>query len=626
MENQTHAGKTPLLPLTLTALGVVYGDIGTSPLYALRECFLGEMGLATTHANVLGVLSLIFWALILIISCKYLLFILQADNQGEGGILALMALATHGGSERGVGRLLIPLGLFGAALLYGDGMITPAISVLSAVEGLQVAAPSVQHFIIPLTVAILIGLFMVQRHGTAGVGRVFGPVTLVWFAVLAVMGVSWIVKRPEVLWALDPAYAAAFFMHNGLPGFVVLGAVFLVVTGGEALYADMGHFGRVPIRLAWFTVVLPGLVLNYFGQGALLLERPDAVTNPFYLMAPTWALTPLLLLATAATVIASQAVISGAFSLTMQAVQLGYSPRLAIEHTSATERGQIYVPAVNWLLMICCVGLVIGFESSGALAAAYGIAVTTTMVITTALFYTVARRRWHWSRLAAALPCLGFLVADIAFLGANALKIVHGGWFPLLVAGMFFALMATWKDGRHVLARRMVAGAVPLDKLPTLLAHEPPARVPGTAVFMAGNPQIVPPALLHNLKHNRVLHERVAILTVVTEDRPVVPRSERKLIEPLSGGITRVTLRYGFMQSPNVPRALHDLVLDGWEFDIHDTTFFLGRESLVASGGSGMSGWRERLFAFMSGIARSATAFYGLPPDRIVELGSQVKL
>ncbi len=618
-----------LFLLSLAALGVVYGDIGTSPLYAIRESFHESYGLAVAPANILGVLSLIFWALVLVISVKYLVFVLRADNRGEGGILALTSLVTPVQAGRRGGQwLLILMGLFGAALLYGDGMITPAISVLSAVEGLQVATPVFRPYVVPLTVGILIALFLLQRRGTGGVGRIFGPVTLVWFFTLAALGVYQIAREPGVLAAVSPLHAAGFFAANRGKGFLVLGSVFLVVTGGEALYADMGHFGRRPIRLTWFALVLPALLLNYFGQGALLIRDPAAIENPFYRMGPDWALYPMVAIATAATVIASQAVISGSFSLAMQSVQFGYSPRLNIEHTSATEIGQIYIPAVNWALMVACIGLVIGFGSSSNLAAAYGVAVTTTMVITTVLFYVLAREKWGWSAPLAAAVAGAFAVIDLSFWGSNLVKIPDGGWFPLLIAGLVFTLMTTWKTGRQILAARVKAGELPVQHFIESIAPRPPQRVPGTAVFMSGDPEGTPPALLHNLKHNKVLHEQVVFLAVLTEEVPHVARVDRAEVRVHDHGFFSLVLRYGFMEDVDVPRAL--AALDGrnaLELEPMQTTYFLGRETLIARRRvQGMALWREKLFAFMSRNARSATSFFRLPPNRVVELGAQVEL
>ena len=626
---QTHS--TPrgryLALLSLTALGIVYGDIGTSPLYAVRESFHHSHGIAASQENILGVLSLIFWSLILVISVKYLGFILRADNRGEGGILALAALCTPMGVRQRSGRRgLVMLGLFGTALLYGDGAITPAISVLSAVEGLEVATPLFQPYIIPITIAILIALFFQQHHGTARVGRIFGPVTLLWFLTLTTLGVWHILREPQVLAAVNPGHAVDFFVQNGWRGFAVLGSVFLVVTGGEALYADMGHFGKRPIRVAWFLIVLPALLLNYFGQGALLIHTPAAVENPFYRMVPPWALYPVVVLATAATVIASQALISGAFSLTMQAVQLGYIPRVAIDHTSEREFGQIYIPGVNWTLMLACIGLVVGFGSSSKLAAAYGVAVTTTMVITTLLFFVVARERWRWS-LPLVLSVTGFfLVIDLAFWGANIIKVPHGGWFPLVVGAVLFGLMATWKRGRVILRERLDGVVLPAELFLHDVRSSSATRVPGTAVFMYSDPAATPPALLHNLKHNKVLHERVVFLVVETANAPHVSAMERAEINDLGAGFYRVTLHYGFMEEPNVPKALAALREKGLEFKPLETTYFLGRETLIPSDKPGMSLWRERLFSVMHRNARTATSFFCLPPNRVVELGAQIEL
>ncbi len=616
-----------LAVLSIAALGVVYGDIGTSPLYALRECFSGHFGLSATPENIKGILSLICWSLIFVISIKYLVFILRADNNGEGGILALTALVTPLRASAAGGRsFIIALGLFGAALLYGESMITPAISVLSAVEGLAVATPLFEPYIIPLTIVVLFGLFFFQHRGTAGIGAVFGPLTLVWFLTLGVLGIMNIAKGPEVLAALNPLYAVRFFIENGTKGFFILGSVCLVITGGEALYVDMGHFGPKPIRIAWFSVVLAALLLNYFGQGALLLHNPSAVENPFYHLAPSWALYPLVAIATMATVIASQAVISGAFSLTMQAVQLGYSPRLNIEHTSQTERGQIYLPFVNKVLMVCCIGLVLGFRSSGNLAAAYGIAVTTAMTITTVLFFVVARYNWNWALWKALLVCGVFLCFDLSFCLANIAKVSHGGWFPLIMAVFIFSLMTTWKWGRAILAKRLMAGTIPVrDFFENMKAH-PPARVPGTAVFMSGNTRGTPSALLHNLKHNHVLHEMVILVSVETAEVPHVQDSNRVSWEKLADGAYRLAIHYGFMEDPNVPKALQLVSLDGWTYDPLKTTFFLGRETLLSSRKTAMTGIREQLFVFMSRNARTATDFFSLPPNRVVELGMQVRL
>jgi KUP system potassium uptake protein len=624
---ETGNENTRLLKLSLAALGVVYGDIGTSPLYALRECFTGEHAVATTPANILGVLSLTFWSLVVVVSVKYLAFVMRADNQGEGGILALTALLRpeHGDNDGDRGRLIL-LGLFGAALLYGDGMITPAISVLSAVEGLRVATPLFDPYVSPVTVCILVALFLVQRRGTAQVGAIFGPVTLTWFLIIGVLGARGILMQPHVLLAVNPGYAVTFFFDNGSAGLLVLGAVFLVVTGGEALYADMGHFGRRPIRAGWFAIVLPALLLNYFGQGALMLLHPVTARNPFYGLAPGWAIYPLVVLATAATIIASQAVISGCFSLTRQAIQLGFSPRMQIQHTSAEEVGQIYVPTVNWVLMAATIGLVLGFKSSSSLAAAYGIAVTTTMIITTWLFYVVTRRFWHWNRWVALPLATGFLVVDVSYFAGNVIKIEHGGWFSLVVAGAVFTLMATWKRGRQILAERLQIGELQVESLLEDIAANPPLRVPGTAVFMTGRPYGVPTALLHNLKHNKIVHQRVILLTVFTVDAPRVRSEDRIDVTPLDSGFCRVIVRYGFMEDPDIPAALDLVGSDRLEFDLLTTTFFLGRETLLATKRPGMALWRERLFVIMARNAERATIYYRIPPNKVIEIGAQVEL
>ena len=616
----------------MTALGVVYGDIGTSPLYALRECFFGSHRVSPTHENVLGVLSLIIYALVLVISIKYVAIVMRADNQGEGGILALTALVPGLRGERGasarlaVGRpVLIALGIFGTALLYGDGMITPAISVLSAVEGLEVVTPLFRPYVVPLTVVILVALFVIQKYGTHRVGGLFGPIVIVWFATIAMLGIVWIVRAPVVLSAFDPRHALTFFAANGLTGFAVLGAVFLVVTGGEALYADMGHFGKQPIRLAWFALVLPALLLNYLGQGALLLINPKT-THPFFQLAPTWALLPLVGIATAAAIIASQALISGAFSITRQAIQLGLAPRLDVEHTSAHEIGQIYVPQVNWALMFACVFMVVGFGTSSSLAAAYGIAVTLTMVITVALLYVVMTERWKWPKPAAMVVMMLFLVIDLAFFGANALKIFQGGWVALAVALAIFIMMTTWKTGRRLVAERLAARAVPLDEFMATVDALQPVRVPGTAVFMTAQPAGTPPALAHNLRYNKVLHERVVVLTVATAQVPHVPAGERLSVQPLGQGMFNMRVQYGFMEDPNVPEALQQASQHGLQIDLDDTTYFLGRETIIVTRRRGMAIWREKLFVVMARNAVRATAFFRLPTERVVELGVQVEM
>ena len=590
----------------------------------MRECFYGQHGVPPTHANVLGVLSLILWSLILIISVKYLTLILRADNRGEGGILALATLVSDVVRR---GKFLFLLGLFGAALLYADGMITPAISVMSAVEGLHVATPLFDHYVVPIAVVILIGLFFFQSHGTTRVGSVFGPVTMIWFVAISVLGIAHIIRAPQVLAAINPTHGFQFFMINGWRGFVVLGAVFLVVTGGEALYADIGHFGTAPIRLTWFAVVLPALTLNYFGQGALLLIEPDAAVNPFYRMAPPWALYPLVVLATAAAVIASQAIISGAFSLTMQAIQLGYSPRLRAIYTSERVIGQIYVPVVNWGLMLACVVLVLGFRTSSNLAAAYGVAITTTMLITTILFYIVARRRWHWPA-AAALPIAAFFITiDLAFFGANMLKIAHGGWFPLLVSAAILFLMLTWRKGRRVLRSRLGEMCIPLNDFLSELKSQKIRRVPGTAVYMSGNRFGTPLALLHNLKHNKVLHEEVVLLTVRMEEVPYLtnPR-DRVALENLHEGFWRAQIHFGFMEKPNVPVALDRVKQAGLRFDPMRTTYFIGRETILATRKRGLSSWRGSFFAWMTRNAGDVTSYFCLPPNGVVELGARVEV
>jgi len=614
-----------LLKLCVGSLGVVYGDIGTSPLYAMRECFHGSHGVAVTSQNVLGVLSLVFWSFTIVISLKYLVYVMRADNRGEGGVLALMALASTSVRERRhVGPIVIVLGLFGAALLYGDGMITPAISVLSAMEGLVVVAPSLAHYVVPLTIAVLVVLFLVQKRGTADVGAVFGPITLLWFLVLGALGVHQIASYPAVLGAINPAHAVQFFAINEFHGFLVLGGVFLVVTGGEALYADMGHFGALPIRVTWFVLVLPALILNYLGQGALLLTDPAAISNPFYRMAPDWALIPLLVLSTFATCIASQAIISGAFSLTRQATMLGYWPRMQILHTSAKEIGQIYVPTINWMLMIATIGLVLEFRSSSNLAAAYGIAVTTTMVITTMLAYFVARHRWGWGR-PASLGLTGLLLSmDLAFFGANVVKIEQGGWFPLVVAAAIFVIMTTWRKGRTILAKRIQEGIVPLTDFFEVMRVEPTSRVPGTAVFMTSNAEGTPPALMNNYLHNHVVHDQVILLTIATEEAARVDEDQRVSVEQIGQGFVRVVARYGFMETPDVVAILARN--DTPTPPLDHTTFFLGNEVVLAEGGGGMLPWRGRLYAFLARNAVRPTAFFNIPNQRIMEVGSQISL
>jgi KUP system potassium uptake protein len=612
----------------LSALGVVYGDIGTSPLYAFRECFNPIYGLQPTETNVFGILSLLFWALTLIVSIKYAIFILRADNNGEGGTFALLSLVLrHYRAGRRI-WLLTGIGIAGAAMFYGDIMLTPAISVLSAVEGLQVITPAFKPYILPLTIVIIIGLFAVQKTGTGRLGKLFGPITCFWFLTLAALGLIQIAKHPAVLFALNPAYAVGFFIENSGPGFLVLGAVFLGITGAEALYVDMGHFGKKPIRMAWFSLVMPSLVLNYFGQGALVLSQPEAVSNPFYLLVPSWATAPLVLLATCATVIASQAVISGAFSLTSQAIKLGYSPRMEIQHTSVRHIGQIYLPFINWSLFVCVVLLVLGFGSSSNLAAAYGIAVSATMVVTTLLTLVLPHRVSKWPLLMTFLMAI-LLLIDLAFFGANAMKIPQGGWFPLIVGAVCFLLMTTWKRGRQIFSRSLSEDAMSMDLLlPGLAGEHCPLRVEGTAVFMSGNPDKVPHALLHNLKHNKVLHKRVILMTLSTIDVPYVAPEERLTVEDLGHGFYRIGASYGFKERAEVEDVLilcakqYKMV-----FNMMETTFFLARATVIPSMRiPGMAAWRESLFAWMFKNASPITNYFDIPPNRVVELGTRVEI
>ncbi len=623
----TPSTQKAMAALSLAALGVVYGDIGTSPIYAMRESLHGSHGVAATEANVLGLLSLIFWALIIVISVKYLLFVMRADNCGEGGMIALTALVTPASARaRRRHRVLVMVGLFGASLLYGDSMITPAISVLSAVEGLEIVTPVFRPYVIPLTIVILVGIFAVQSRGTARIGSIFGPVMLLWFTTLGVLGAVQLAQNLSVLAAINPVYAFQFFAANGWQGFVVLGSVFLVVTGGEALYADMGHFGVKPIRLSWFYFVLPALLLNYFGQGALVLRDPSAVEHPFFHLAPGWATIPLVALTTLATVIASQAVISGAFSLTRQAVQLGYLPRLGITHTSESHIGQIYIPALNWVLMAACIGLVIGFRSSSNLAAAYGVAVTTDMVFTTILFAVVARTRWKWSLPALAGMAALFLFVDLGFWGASLLKIPSGGWFPLLIAAVVFTVMTTWNTGRSILAQRIAENTVPIESFLVDLEANPPMRVPGTAVYLVRSTDAAPHAMLQNLRHNKVLHERVIIMALRTEASAYVAKEDRLHLETLAPNVFRVVSHHGFAEDAEVPALLDELRTRGLDVIVGETTFFLGRETLLATDRPGMALWRERLFTLLSRNARRATKFFRLPSDRVCELGTEIEL
>ena len=617
--------------LTLTALGVVYGDIGTSPLYAFKEAFLPEYGLTPDVLTVFGLLSMITWALILVVSVKYIYYVLRADNRGEGGIFALLALLLAQPLEGQRGRrrrlVMVALAIFGAALLYGDGIITPAISVLGAIEGLEVATPAFSQYVVIITVVILAILFLFQKHGTERVGKVFGPIMLVWFVTIAALGTWHIAHRPEVLLALNPWYGVRFFLAHGWSGAIVLGAVVLAITGAEALYADMGHFGRAPIRLAWFSMVLPCLILNYFGQGALVLGDPSAAThNPFYLLAPRALLYPLIAIATLAAIVASQALISGAFSLTQQAVQLGYSPRVTIAHTSKTEAGQIYVPEVNTALAIGCILVVLGFRSTTALSAAYGIAVTGTMAITSALYYVVMTSRFGWPQGRAIALTVAFLTLDFAFFGANLVKIEKGGWVPLAVAVGLYVLMTTWKRGRRELTEELNKRTLPLEMLLNDIERKKPVRVEGTAVFMTSSTKAVPLVLLHHMKHNKVFHRQVVLLSMLTGDVPEVPSAERVQVEPLGHGFFRVVATYGFMQNPDVNDVLKLAQKEGLVVRKNDTTFYLGRERIIPKGSSTMAGWRKAIFIFMSRNARSPSEFFNIPTGRVVELGTQVEL
>ncbi len=615
--------------LFLGALGVVFGDIGTSPLYAMRECFSGSHGIAPTSENVLGVLSLITWALLIEVTFKYLLWVMRADNRGEGGVLALMALAAH--PQHRMRRTdkrhyLILLGLFGAALLYGGGIITPAISVLSAVEGLAIASPWFDKYLLGITCLILFALFYIQRKGTAKIGAYFGPIIMVWFLSIGALGLNSFLTRPSVIEAINPLHGLTFLFNNGLFGFAVLGSVFLVATGGEALYADMGHFGRSPIRKGWFRVALPALLLNYYGQGALLINTPQAASNPFYLLAPRVLLYPLIGIATMATVIASQALISGAFSLTRQAVQLGCFPRMAILHTSSEEIGQIYVPLVNRGLLLMTILFVLIFRTSSAMAAAYGIAVSTTMIITTFLTYFVTREAWGWSRPTALLVAGIFGSVDLVFFAANVVKIHHGGWVPIVIGAVIFTAMSTWRRGRQILARRLKAQSAPIVRFIDEVKERRPYRVPGTAIFMTGNIDGTPPALVHNLKHNKVLHETVVLLMVIIEEVPHFPALERVQSERLEENFYRVTIHFGFMEEPNVPSILNNATEFGIDFDISNITYFLGRETVLATEAEGMAIWREKLFAFMSRNSERATVYYGIPSEQVIEIGLQIEL
>ncbi|MFC0251618.1 potassium transporter Kup [Massilia consociata] len=619
--------KSSVAALTLAAVGIVYGDIGTSPLYTLRAIFDHEHGLPLTTPNILGIVSLIFWSLTIIVSLKYVTLVLRADNRGEGGIMALMALATNSVTRSSRWHFpLLVIGVLGTTMFYGDSVITPAISVLGAIEGLEVAAPGMSHYVVPLAVVVLVALYSVQRHGTAGIGRFFGPVMTVWFATLAVMGVINIIEAPVILGALNPWHALRFMLDNQLLAFVALGAVVLAITGAEALYADMGHFGRKPIRLAWFTIAFPALALNYLGQGGLLIVRPEAVENPFFHQLGTWSVIPLVILSTMAAVIASQATISGTYSMTKQAIALGLLPRMRILHTSESEIGQIYIPVVNWLQLAVVLMAVIGFGSSDELAGAYGIAVTATMMATTILTFFVTRYRWRLP-LAVCLGATGFfLVIDILLFSSTTLKLFHGGWFPLLLATVLLTLMLTWKRGRELVFDNLEKQAIPLDAFMESLFVAPPARVPGTALFLRGESDGVPHALLHNLLHNKVLHERVVFLTVHMREEPWVPVEEQVEVVELGHNCFQLNVHYGFKDEPDIPGILHQCAALGLPFEMMETSFFIARQTVVSAPGGGMTPWREHLYVMMSRNARAAADYYQIPPNRVIELGTQIQI
>ncbi|HXD43025.1 MAG TPA: potassium transporter Kup [Ramlibacter sp.] len=618
--------KSSLAVLTLGAIGVVYGDIGTSVLYAMKEVF-GSGHVPFTPANVYGILSIFFWTLTVIVSIKYVVLVLRADNNGEGGLVAMLALASMSVKDRPeLRRILLVVGIFGTCLFYGDGVITPAISVLSAIEGLEVLSPQLNHYVIPLTLVVLLALFAMQKRGTGGIGRFFGPITLVWFAAIALLGIAHIATNPAVLKALSPHYALLFMYRNPGTTFIVLGAVILCVTGAEALYADLGHFGKKPIRLAWFAIVMPALTLNYFGQGALLLKNPEAVKNPFYMMGPEWAILPLVLLATMATVIASQAMITGAFSVTKQAVQLGYLPRLQMRHTSVRETGQIYIPFVNWGLFVAIVMAVVMFKSSSNLAAAYGIAVTTDMLITTVLTFFVIRYAWKYPLWLCIAATGIFFIVDFTFWSSNLLKLEQGGWFPVLIGMAMFTLMMTWKQGRSLLNEKLKADAIDLKSFLEAVFVSPPTRVEGTAVFLTAEPGTVPNAMLHNLKHNKVLHENNLFVTVQSHEVPWIGINKRVEIEPLGHSCWQVVLHYGFKNDPDVPRALEQIRARGCEIEKMKTSYFLSRDTVVPTIGRGMAPWREKLFAQMHHNASAAADFLNLPNNSVVELGSKIEI
>jgi len=626
-QDPQHPAKTTLAGMSLAAMGVVYGDIGTSPLYTMKEVFSGHHAVAATPENLLGILSLVFWALTITVSLKYVMFITRADNRGEGGIMALTALASRklGANTRMLWWISV-LGIFGAALFYGDAVITPAMTVLSAVEGLEVATPLFKPYVVPITIGIIVGLFVFQRKGTASVGALFGPVMLFWFATLGVFGAINIFKHPAIVMAVNPWYAVRFFQDNQIHGFFSLGAVVLAITGGEALYADMGHFGRRPIKWAWLGFVFPMLFLNYLGQGALILDDPAAVKNPFFLLVPDYLLYPMVGLATAAAVIASQAVISGAFSLTSQAMQLGYCPRIRVMFTSEREKGQIYIPNINWLVMLAVIVLVLGFRSSTNLASAYGLAVTLTMMIDTMLAFVVVRSLWRWGIVKSSVFLVFFFIVDFAFFSANSVKILDGGWFPLVLGLSVFALLSTWKRGRFLLYEKLQQDSMPLDAFITSLSYGGPHRVEGTGVFMTTNPNGVPRAMLHNLLHNKVLHERVILLNVNVEDVPHVAEPERVAVHQLPQGFYQVIVRYGFKDDPDIPAALALCSAHGIQYEAMETSFFLGRETIVRQGMPVMARWRQKIFTWMFRNAEAATTFFKIPTNRVVELGTQIEL
>lgn len=619
--------KSSLVGLTLAAVGIVYGDIGTSPLYTLKTVFDPTHGLSVTHNNLLGIVSLIFWGLTLIVSLKYVTLVLRADNRGEGGIMALMALVLSSVSKSSRWHVpLMVIGVFGATLFYGDSVITPAISVLSAIEGLEVATPAFSPYVVWLTIAVLVGLYSVQSHGTAGIGRFFAPVMLIWFVALACMGVVNIIKSPAILAAVNPLHAVAFMLENGRIAFLSLGAVVLALTGAEALYADMGHFGKKPIHMAWFLIAFPALALNYLGQGGLLLAHPEAISNPFYQQLGAWSVYPLVILSTMATVIASQATISGTFSMTKQAIALGFLPRMRVRHTSESEIGQIYIPAVNWLKLAVVLMAVVGFGSSEKLAAAYGIAVTATMLATTILTFFVIRYRWKMNLLLCWAATGFFLIIDVNLFSASALKLFHGGWFPLLLGAILFIVMLTWKRGRQLVFQNLEKHAIPLDDFLSSLFIAPPLRVPGTAIFLRGETDGVPHALLHNLLHNKVLHERVIFLTVYMHEEPWVAPSERVRVVDLGHQCYQVNVHYGFKDEPDIPDALAQCAQQGLDFEMMETSFFIARQTIISTPGAGMMPWREHLFVTMSRNARTAADYYQIPSNRVIELGTQVEI